>query len=327
MHAQAIYLHAITPLHPGTGQGNHVVDLPVVREVATGWPFVPGSTVKGVYAAHCGANKTRRGRNENNLGAAFGHQLAQDDEKKSASDNGEQSTAKETALGIEETAPDNAGSLMFTDLRILALPVRSLWGTFAWITCPSVLTRWQADLGLAGQQNSQLKVPSLTVDQICAGQALLAGKQVVLEDLELTQTAAAADWAQAIAKAVLTDEEQNHFKERFAVVSDDVFNFLCQTALEIRTRIAINPKTGIVENGHLWTEESLPSETLLHGLVCCEAVYGSTTSKPEGLLKQFCKPDHEVVLQIGGKASTGKGLARVRGLKRHEPNTDKKEHA
>ncbi|MCS7269380.1 MAG: RAMP superfamily CRISPR-associated protein, partial [Geminicoccaceae bacterium] len=41
-------LHALSPLHAGTGQAAGIVDLPIARMKATGIPFVPGSSIKGV---------------------------------------------------------------------------------------------------------------------------------------------------------------------------------------------------------------------------------------------------------------------------------------
>ena len=41
------FIHALSPLHAGTGQGVGVIDLPIAREKATNLPFLPGSTLKG----------------------------------------------------------------------------------------------------------------------------------------------------------------------------------------------------------------------------------------------------------------------------------------
>ncbi|MFN7019291.1 MAG: RAMP superfamily CRISPR-associated protein, partial [Fimbriimonadales bacterium] len=47
-----IFLHALTPLHVGTGQAVANVDLPIAREKATGLPIVPASAFKGVLRDH-----------------------------------------------------------------------------------------------------------------------------------------------------------------------------------------------------------------------------------------------------------------------------------
>src|SRR3990172_6197409 len=45
-HALILY-QALTPLHVGCGQEVGVVDLPVVRERSTGYPYIPGSGIRG----------------------------------------------------------------------------------------------------------------------------------------------------------------------------------------------------------------------------------------------------------------------------------------
>ena len=61
-------LLAETFLHPGSGQSDGAIDLKVAREAVTGYPYIPGSAVKGALcAAMCdgGEQKTR-------VDAAFG---------------------------------------------------------------------------------------------------------------------------------------------------------------------------------------------------------------------------------------------------------------
>ncbi|MDR1376458.1 MAG: type III-B CRISPR module RAMP protein Cmr4, partial [Synergistaceae bacterium] len=101
------WLHAISPLHVGAGRGVGYIDLPIVREKVTNWPYVPGSAVKGVIADHWDATQANR-KDDKTIAAAFGV--------------------------IGENASDNAGSLVFSDASIACLPVRSFYGTFAWIT-------------------------------------------------------------------------------------------------------------------------------------------------------------------------------------------------
>src|SRR6266540_173056 len=117
------WLHALTPLHVGAGFGLGFIDLPIMREKITNWPIVPGSAVKGVLSSHFGADRDRETTPA--LKAAFG-------------------------TGGEENA--NAGSLVFADARLVCMPVRSLYGTFAWVTSPLALERLQRDLLTAEPQ-------------------------------------------------------------------------------------------------------------------------------------------------------------------------------
>ncbi len=106
-----LFIHAQTPMHPGAGTALGVVDLPVQRERHTQWPLIPGTSLKGVLRD-----------------AARGPSDSSDEEKVT------------DAFGPDtKDADKHAGAITVTDARLLAFPVRSLRGVFAWVTCPSVL--------------------------------------------------------------------------------------------------------------------------------------------------------------------------------------------
>ena len=61
MKARLAFVHALSPLHAGTGQGVGVIDLPIAREKHR-YPYLPGSSFKvccgthvatGVHARKC----------------------------------------------------------------------------------------------------------------------------------------------------------------------------------------------------------------------------------------------------------------------------------
>ena len=54
------WLHAVTPVHVGSGRGIGYIDLPVAREKVTDWPYIPGSSIKGVMADHFDATEKNR---------------------------------------------------------------------------------------------------------------------------------------------------------------------------------------------------------------------------------------------------------------------------
>ena len=62
MNTRIVGLLAETSIHPGAGQSSGIIDLPVAREAATDYPFVPGSSVKGALLglARSRANWTER---------------------------------------------------------------------------------------------------------------------------------------------------------------------------------------------------------------------------------------------------------------------------
>jgi CRISPR-associated protein Cmr4 len=260
-----ILLHALTPLHVGTGQAVANVDLPIAREKATGFPIVPASALKGVLRDNF--------NNQSWATQAFGD-------------------------------ADRAGAWMFTDLRILCLPVRSFFGVFAYTTCPLILQRLQRHaqvFGIKGFENLSVEVQGADI-ALASNSALGKGNKVYLEDLDLTakQSPEADAVANAIAEKLLPNSERRYFTERFAVVSNDVFTFLSETATEVVARVRLEDNTKTVASGGLWYEEAVPAEALFYGFV------GATSAEPSLAPLQIDQP-----LQIGGDATIGRGLCKV----------------
>lgn len=307
MPAKMYWLHALSPIHVGTGSAIGYVDLPIAREKTTGYPLVPGSGIKGVYSESWGASTPEARIAEPLLRAAFG--LAD-------------------GPGATEAS---SGSIVFSDARLLCLPVRSLYGTFAWVTCPMVLQRLARDLSAAGLTAPPIPVnpgeASLRIrngqggavidSQITAAKgAQPAVRKAFLTDLDFQSISCGETnaWADTLAAWVFSLEWRNSFKQRFAIVSDNVFGYFCQHGTEIVTRVRLEPDTRTVGNG-LWTEELLPSEALLSGLVSSERVYHKVKNSegveqtPKSLLDHFCGAERAI--SIGGKQTVGRGRARI----------------
>lgn len=289
MNTQMFWIHALTPLHVGTGQGLGFIDLPIMREKTTNWPLVPGSAIKGVIADRFQA--TEDARKENKLLAA--------------------------AFGRAGEDHSSAGALVFTDARLTCLPVRSLYGTFAWVTSPLALRRLKRDMLHTGniQDIPVPKIPEdrsiLLPDQV---DSVLTdtNHKVFFEDLDFDSAADSAvkEWANAIAQSVFSEDEEwrTLFLKRFAVLPDDSFDFLCDFGTEVVARVRIEEQTKTVAKGALWYEESLPAESILSGIVWCDWVAKNGGFTQADLMNSFCSKEH--LLQIGGKATTGKGRVR-----------------
>lgn len=260
--AELLMWQALTPVHSGTGQSSAgVIDLPIAREGATGFPMLPGSSIKGVL---------RQGREDDEAQRLFG-------------------------------SLDAAGRLTFTDARLLCLPVRSYRGTFAYATCPLVLSRLRRDLAALGHPLALPEVPEVAENTAqVTGDTLVHGGQVLLEDLDLQaeETASARAWADALAQCSGLGDE---LRERFALLSDDEFGFLAETATEVTAHIRLDAETKTVAGGALWYEEALPAASLLTSFVL----------RPQDVT--FAPPSS---LQLGGKGSVGRGLLSVRAVGR-----------
>ena len=58
----------------------------------------------------------------------------------------------------------------------------------------------------------------------------------------------------------------------------------------------------------LWYEESLPCESILTGFVWCEGMFHKRDEHTARyLMDTYCASEEEKVLQMGGKASIGRG--------------------
>lgn len=283
------WLHCLSPTHAGVGRGLGYIDLPIDRDAVTGWPIIRGSAFKGVWADHFAANEAKR-RSDPRLSAAFG------------------------LTGAAENA-SNSGALMPTDARLVCLPVRSFRGTFVWVTSPMCLRMLHRTLTLAGV--TQLpNIPNIEKEEQClTGSRLpIESGKIYLEDLdfEAREESAARQWASRIGEWVFPTDDRwrSEFTQRFVVLHDLIFDSMCETGTEVQTRVRLDDEMKTVAQGALWTEESLPAETILGGLIQCDRVFAKNGSDitPAELLNSFA--DKELHLQIGGKATVGRGLVR-----------------
>lgn len=283
------WLHTLSPTHAGIGRGVGYIDLPIDRDGVTGWPILRGSGFKGVWADHHRATADAR-RNDPTLRAAFG--VAGDDNN------------------------SNAGALIPTDAKFVCLPVRSFRGTFAWAASPLCLQMLRRTLSLAGITGVPAAPASLDEGKAhhTTTSVLVEGNGIYLEDLDFAaqRCDTATAWATLIAENVFAGDPawQDQFKKRFVVLPDSAFDFLCETGTEVHTRVRIDDETKTVADKALWTEESLPAETILMGLIQCDRVFGRNGEDvtPQGLLDRFAKA--ALTLQIGGKATVGRGQVR-----------------
>ena len=292
MNTKITFVHALSPLHAGTGQGIGVIDLPIAREKATGIPYLPGSSLKGTLRDQC-------------------QEATPEDQRK-----------KKAVFGPDTSgAPEHAGSAQFSDVRLLLLPVRSLKGTFAWVTSPFLLQRLAREAGWAGLTDpcfSDIPQPAETGCHVATESCLILSQKIYLEDLDLDFEANGVvdSWASWLGRYLFEGETvwQTKLKQRLCIVSDNVLDFLLDTATEINARIKLLSDKKTVQSGGLWYEEALPSETVLTGLLVETPVKESLLKAGEvfSVVRAIIRPnDKACPLQFGGKATVGKGLCYV----------------
>ena len=290
----AVFLYAVSPVHMGAGQAIGVIDNPIQRERHTGHPCFAGSGIKGAVRH----SFKSLGGDENLIARVFGPESGSTD--------------------------FYAGAVSFGDAQVVALPVRSLKGGFVYATCPQAIARAQrllANLGLTRQWPALPKVEAGTC--LTSHTAQLGGKdgkRLHLEAFEYT----AADPACAALKTIAQDLAQNalragdgysFFREKLAdvlvVLSDSDFDYFSQHAMLIEPHVRIDDTTGTASDGGLFYTENLPPESLL----IAPLLASQTRSGKEGeqidavtVMAHMKAVLHSKLLQVGGDATTGRGL-------------------
>ena len=291
-----VFFHTITPLHVGCGQDVGVVDLPVIRERTTGYPFIPGSGLRGSLRDLC------RQKAPASLPELFGPDA--------------------TALE-DEDAERHAGCVAVHDAHLLLFPVRSQIAPFLWITCPAVLRRFSRHAGLLLEDESWRIDPEAS-----PGEEELQGSfqspTVCLEEIDFTVTPfapALPPWLASLA-AALGDPG---IADRSALVSDATFHYFVTHATQvIQHNRLTSAKT--VADGQLFSVEAVPPEAFFYGFL------GATVSRMQGKdgdessprhsretalqnLRQLLTGDGETgtqgFLQLGGDEGTGLGVTRA----------------
>lgn len=282
MQTRIFHLQNLTALHVGTGQGVGVVDLPIARSKATNLPIVPGSAIKGVLRDELQS----QGITTDDVNVLFG----------------------------KDKDADHAGAIAFGDANLLILPIRSFAGTVAYATCSYILRQYGRDI------NENLTLSTIK-NEACAyvveDSVLLLGNKIALEDLDINakSTQETKDIVDRIAQALYPDSTPNanewrkEFAQRFVILSDDIFSFLADTATEIRTRIRIVRETRMVQQGALWTEENLPADAVLWGVLGVSKARDNSKRSEEELANLL--PKDEINIQIGGKHTVGRGFCRL----------------
>ncbi|GIW97294.1 MAG: type III-B CRISPR module RAMP protein Cmr4 [Pirellulaceae bacterium] len=280
-----VFFHGQTPLHPGAGTAVGVVDLPIQRERHTQWPTIPGSSIKGVFRDAC-----------------------RDDADPAA---------WTSVFGPEtENADKHAGALSLTDARLLAFPVRSLHGVFAYATCRAALQRMRRDLGLVGKADQVPVPPPIPVGQALVAQGapvLVGSEEMVLEEFDFGVT----DWpelgslAERLAGWISADPEfAAEFVPRLVVLDDDHFTHFARHATEVVARIKLDYERKTVSRGALFYQEFLPAETVMYSLLIARPSRDGSGKSAADVLN-YVRNRLPVVLQLGGDETTGKGFCHV----------------
>ena len=312
-----LFLYTETPLHVGSGSSLGSVDLPIQRERHTNLPMIQSTGIKGKLRSAFDSNG-----NENNI---------------TQEENQRRKELIKAIFGPESNGTsEHAGALSPGDGRILLFPVRSLAGVFAWITCPLVINRFIRDFNLTKPFQSlnwtDLKLSNDSALVPVNSSPLLIDSSVILEEFSFTATAnlevqSLANWLADNALPASSEYQfwKNKLKTDLVVLSNDAFKDFCQFSTDVVARTKLDSVTKIVQPGALWTEENLPSDTLLYTpLFACDPRLDNKPKKQgkdedldaEEILNivQTHLTNNHSRLQLGGNETVGRGIVATRVL-------------
>jgi CRISPR-associated protein Cmr4 len=293
----AVFLYALSPVHMGAGSAIGVIDNPIQRERHTKHPCFAGSGIKG--AARHGFEAL--GGKPELIPVLFGPE--------------------------SQSGNLYAGATSFGDAQLVALPVRSLRNGYIYATCPQALARAKRLLGMVGVERDW------SIPQVDEGQCALANANGLLSDksrlhlevFEYQDAAKDAAAVQAIAAdlAAMAMPEGNayeYFREKLkkdlVILSDADFGYFAEHAMLVEPHVRIDEKTGTADDRGLFYTENLPPESLLVApLFASQTRTGSGRDKEipaQEVLVKIKNALHGQVLQIGGDATTGRGLVAAR---------------
>ena len=290
----AVFLYAVSPVHMGAGQAIGVIDNPIQRERHTGHPCFAGSGLKGAVR-----------HSFKNLGGDHSHITR--------------------LFGPESGSADlHAGAVSFGDAQIVALPVRSLKGGFVYATCPQAIARTQRLLAHLGLTRNWPALPGVAPGQCLTVHASQLGgsssDRLHLEAFEYTANDKSCSALQTIASdlaqiAMPAGDGYGFFREKLArdlvVLSDSDFDYFSQNAMLIEPHVRIDDTTGTASDGGLFYTENLPPEALLIApLLTSQTRSGREDDHIDAVtvMSHMRAVMHSKLLQIGGDATTGRGL-------------------
>lgn len=265
-----------TSIHPGSGQDAGFVDKPVAREAATDYPVIVGSSFKGALLDRARARSD--GMEEDERNQIFGKQ-------------------------------DGAGSILVSDIRLIMLPIRSLTGTYKWVTCTHLLERFFRDLKRAEQQYEQVEIPT----KLSQFQYIGKGDEVLyLEEREFrsAEISLPENLISQLQRFIAHEETKKRLEEQLVIICDDDFAWFARYGLSVNARNNLDDVKKTSKN--LWYEETIPPDALFYALLA---------ERNEGTIdKLLALFENKPYLQVGGNETIGQGWFALSLLNNNERN-------
>lgn len=295
-----MFIYTETPLHAGTGTALGAIDLPIQREKYTDYPLIASSGLKGAM----------REWFENK----FKNEVAEID----------------VVFGPRKN-PDHASAMASTDARLLLFPIRSMKGVFVWATSPTLLHRLRTELERCGDKSfpSIIPVPPSETAFVSSEDPVLVenGRYLILEENsfkvpgreENVNCTNVAEWIKT--HAIPNGDEYVFWRtqvlSKMVILSDTDFSYFVKHSTEVNARVMLGEKKTTTEDGNLFYEENMPSDSLLYSSLLASIPYvanpPAAVSSPSNIIT-YVKKAGDQRMQIGGNETIGRGLCKIKFL-------------
>jgi CRISPR-associated protein Cmr4 len=261
------YLYSLAPIHCG-GEGDLGNILEIAREVHTGFPYIPGSSLRGSLR-----DELLQYKDDEVTNRLFGRELSIDNQ-----------------MGVHQ--------VWFGDARLLWVPMRtlSLQGKdiFSWVSCHSLIR----DRGILSRQPKTI-FPDYAVGSR-AGTYTVADATVEVRRLSPEQEAAIAftgTWCPDLGKPTLQNWQQNRI-----VLPDDDFQVLMEHSLWTQIRNKIDEESGSAKM--FWTDVCIPRDTIFYYVWGYTVQKSNPVTAND---RQAMNEVLNGLIQVGGQANVGRG--------------------
>lgn len=293
--SELFFIFAETPLHCGSGSTVGTIDLPIQREVYNELPIIHGQSLKGAI----------RDFFENNY-----------------KNSNEEKEKIEITFGPNNT--EYASCLSFSQANLLLFPIPSFKGVFAYATSPMCLDKFFRTLKMLYPETKTPdydKLKNYLINEnkvlIPSNSSLHLNNKVILANLvfEKESIEEVDKLALFLGERIFKKEDNYNFlknilSKNIVILNDTVFSKLTKLKTDVVYRNKIG-ENGIVEEGALWTEEYLPSDTIMWS-----TIFVGQPKKENSPLKtdidvlKFVKENLKTLF-IGGNKTIGKGLVSI----------------
>lgn len=298
-----IYIKALTPVHSGAGDGLASVDMPIQREKHSNIPKIEASSLKGSIK-HIIYNKIKA------ESIAKHKSVIKEDYKANFEE-------LYTIFGPEDEEENYASAIGFTDAKLLLFPIRSSSDIFKLITCPYIIERFEEELELLGTKFTEKQKKIIENITINDGECISIKDNLPKDDSKEDHRLVLEEYIFEKVKYDCT-ELISLFKnidqldmDRIVILNNTDFIDLVTMYTEIITRNKIDVSTGAAKDTGLFTEEYLPSETIMYFMVLGAPSFNKKNNKTSEEVLEYFKNNVDEVFQVGGDATIGKGFVKM----------------